>query len=298
MASIQDGPFIVTGASGQLGRQVLDRLLEAKVGPVIAITRNPEKLGDLKAKGVDIRKGDFNDAGSLGAAFAGGRRILIISTSDLTPGARLAAHKNAVAAAQAAGVTHIVYTSLTNPVKDSPISFAPDHAETEKLIAGTGIDHTILRNNLYTDLLLMAGAQSIAMGRHFAAAGDGATGYVTRADCARAAAHALMHATGRQTLDVTGPAAVSQAEVASILSDISGKQITYIPLPTEDLVQAMIGKGLPEFMARVFASFDEAIAQGYQAVASVDLKSLTGTPGQSVRDFLNARRDALLSPQG
>jgi NAD(P)H dehydrogenase (quinone) len=295
---MRNGPFIVTGASGHLGRQVIDRLIEAKVGPIIAITRSPEKLNDLKGMAVDVRKGDFNDAGSLGSAFGGGRRILIISTDDLTPGARLAAHKNAVAAAQAAGVTHIVYTSLTNPVKDSPISFAPDHAETETLIAGTGIDHTVLRNNLYADLLLMAGAQSIAMGRHFAAAGDGATGYVTRADCARAAAHALMHATGRQTLDITGPEAVSQAEVAAILSDLSGKKIPYVALPTEDLVQAMIGKGLPEFMARVFASFDEAIAQGYLAVASADLKTLTGTPGQSVRDFLTAHRDALRTPQG
>lgn len=298
MASVQDGPFIVTGASGQLGRQVIDRLIEAKIGPLIAITRNPEKLAEIAARGVEVRKGDFNDPGSLGAAFAGGRRILIISTDDLMPGARLAAHKNAVAAAQAAGVTHIVYTSLTNPGPDSPISFAPDHAETERQIAATGIDHTILRNNLYADLLLMAGAQSIAMGQHFAAAGDGVTGYVTRADCARAAAQALMQATGRQTLDITGPEGVSQAEVAAILSDISGKHIPYVALPTEDLVQAMIGKGLPEFMARVFASFDEAIAQGCLAVASDDLGTLTGTPGQSVRDFLTAHRDALLAPQG
>jgi NAD(P)H dehydrogenase (quinone) len=298
MTSIQNGPFIVTGASGNLGRQVVDLLVQAGAGPVIAISRTPDKLADLAARGLEARRGDFNDPASLEAAFAGGKRLLIISTDDLEPGKRLAAHSNAIAAASAAGIGHIVYTSLTNPVSDSPIGFAPDHAETEKLIVASGADHTILRNNLYADLLLMAGAQSIALGQHFAAAADGKTGYVTRADCARAAAAALMTGRGKQTLDITGPAAVSQAEIAEILSGIAGKQISYVALPSEDLVQAMIANGLPEFMARVFVSFDEAIAQGYLDVASADLNALTGQPGQSVRDFLLANRAALLRSQG
>ena len=105
-----------------------------------------------------------------------------------------------------------------------------------------------------------------------------------------------MTAMGRQTLDITGPQAVSQAEVAAILSEISGKDIPYIALPAENLVQAMVGNGLPEFMARVFVSFDEAIAQGFLDVAGDDLKTLTGQPGQTVRDFLMANRAALLTP--
>lgn len=298
MSNIQNGPLIVTGASGQLGRQVIERLVQAGAGPIIAVSRNPDKLADLKDKGVDTRAGDFNDPASLQAAFAGARRILIISTDDLEPGKRIAAHSNAVAAAKSTGVGHIVYTSLTNPVSASPIGFASDHKGTEKLIAESGADYTILRNNLYADLLLMGGPQSIAMGKHFAAAAEGKTGYVTRADCARAAAAALMTATGRQTLDISGPQTVSQAEVAAILSEIAGKDIPYIALPAEDLVQAMIGNGLPEFLARVFVSFDEAIAQDYLDVASDDLKTLTGQPGQSVRDFLLANGAALLAPQG
>lgn len=294
MSDIQNGPFIVTGASGQLGRQVVERLVQAGIGPIIAVSRNPDKLADLKDKGVDTRKGDFNDSASLEAAFAGAKRILIISTDDLEPGKRLAAHSNAVAAAKAAGIGYIVYTSLTNPVSDSPIGFASDHEETEKLIAASGADHTILRNNLYADLLLMSGPQSIAMGKHFAAAAEGKTGYVMRADCARAAAAALMTATGRQTLDITGPEAVSQAEIAAILSEIAGKDISYVALPAEDLVKAMVDNGLSEFMARVFVSFDEAIAQGYLDVVSDDLRNLTGQLGQSVRDFLMAHKAALL----
>ena len=104
MTSIQNGPFIVTGASGQLGRQVVDLLVQAGAGPVIAISRTPEKLADLAGEGVEARRGDFNDPASLEAAFAGGKRLLIISTDDLEPGKRLAAHSNAIAAASAAPI--------------------------------------------------------------------------------------------------------------------------------------------------------------------------------------------------
>ncbi|HBM11275.1 MAG TPA: NAD(P)-dependent oxidoreductase, partial [Rhodospirillaceae bacterium] len=187
MTNIQNGPFIVTGASGQLGRQVIDNLIAAGAGPIVAVSRSPEKLADLADKGVEARKGDFNDPASLSAAFAGGNRLLIISIDDLEPGKRLEAHKHAIAAAMKEGITHIVYTSLTNPVEESPITFSKDHCDTEALIKETGASYTILRNNLYTDLVLMGGGQSIGMGQHFAAAAVGKTGYVTRADCARAA---------------------------------------------------------------------------------------------------------------
>ncbi|ASM75280.1 quinone oxidoreductase 2 (plasmid) [Pseudosulfitobacter pseudonitzschiae] len=296
MTNIQNGPFIVTGASGQLGRQVIDNLIAAGAGPIIGVSRSPEKLADLADKGIEARKGDFNDPASLSAAFAGGKRLLIISTDDLEPGKRLEAHKNAVAAATKEGITHIVYTSLTNPVEESPITFSKDHSDTEALIKDTGVNYTILRNNLYTDLVLMGGGQSIGMGQHFAAAAEGKTGYVTRADCARAAAAALMQETGSSVLDITGPAALSQGDIAAILSEISGKDIPYIPISTDDLVKAMIGAGLPEFMAKVFASFDEAMAKDYLSVASDDLEKLTGQAGQSARDFLIGNKAALLTP--
>ena len=127
MASFQNGPFIVTGASGQLGRQVIDQLIEAGAGPIIAVTRNADKLAEFRDKGVDVRQGDFNAPETLGPAIAGGKRILIISTDDLEPGKRLAAHSNAIAAAREAGIDHIVYTSLASPVPESPITFSKDH---------------------------------------------------------------------------------------------------------------------------------------------------------------------------
>ena len=109
---MQDGPFILSGAPGNLGRQVIDNLIAASASPIIAISRSPEKLADLADKGVEARKGDFNDLASLGAAFAGGKRLLIISTDDLEPGKRLEAHKNTIAAASKEGITHIVYAKL------------------------------------------------------------------------------------------------------------------------------------------------------------------------------------------
>jgi NAD(P)H dehydrogenase (quinone) len=293
MSNAIKGPFIVTGASGQLGSQVIETLLAQGAEPLVAITRKPEKLAALRARGVDVRAGDFNDPATLGAAFAGGGRLLIISTDDLEPGKRLAAHRNAISVAQKAGVSHIVYTSLTNPDESSPITFAADHRETEALIKQTGIPHTILRDCLYTDLFLMSAPQAIGAGALYAAAGDGKAGYVTRADCARAAAAALLTETGSTVRDITGPEAVSHAEVAAILSEVAGKEIPYVPITRDALVEAMVRNGLPEFMADVFSSFDVAIAKGYMDVASDDVEALTGHKAQSVRDFLLASKSAL-----
>ena len=293
MSNAINGPFIVTGASGQLGSQVIENLLAQGAEPLVAITRAPEKLAPLRARGVDVRAGDFNDASTLGAAFVGGGRLLIISTDDLEPGKRLAAHRNAISAAKEAGVSHIVYTSLTNPDENNPIGFAVDHRETEALIKQTGIPHTILRNCLYADLLLMSGQQAFGAGALYAAAGDGKAGYATRADCARAATAALLIETGSTLRDITGPEAVSHAEIAAILSEVVGKEIPYVPITRDALVDAMVKNGVPEFMADVFSSFDVAIAKGYLDVASDDVEELTGQKAQSVRDFLLASKSAL-----
>jgi len=296
MSNSIKGPFIVTGASGQLGSQVIENLLAQGAEPLVAMTRTPEKLEALRARGIDVRAGDFNDPATLGAAFAGGGRLLIISTDDLEPGKRLTAHRNAISAAREAGVSHIVYTSLTNPEEDNPIGFAVDHRETEALIKHTGIPHTILRNCLYADLLLMSGPQAIGAGALYAAAGEGKAGYVTRADCARAAAAALLTETGSTVRDITGPAAVSHADIAAILSQVAGKEIPYVPIARDALVEAMVKNGLPEFVADVFSSFDVAIAKGYMDVASDDVEALTGQKAQSVRDFLLASKSALTGP--
>ena len=148
--------LLVTGASGQLGRRVLAHLLDTCAVPparLIAVTRDPAKLADFAARGVEVRRGDFDDPGSLGEAFKGAGRLLLISTDALdTPGRRLAQHQAAIAAAKTAGVRHIVYTSMPNP-DGSPIPFAPDHLGTEQALALSGRGWTILRNAWYFENL-------------------------------------------------------------------------------------------------------------------------------------------------
>lgn len=294
MTSMQDGPFLVTGASGQLGGRVMELLLEAGAGPLIATTRSVGKLASLSGRGVDVRAADFNEAAGLTQAFSGAARMVMISTDDLEAGKRLAAHKLAIEAAKTAGIRHIVYTSLTNPGPESPITFAIDHRETEAMLASSGIAHTILRNNLYTDLQLMSAPQAIQSGQLVAAAGQGKAGYVTREDCARAAVAALLKEAETRTYDITGPALVGHAELAAILSDVAGKPVTYVPISVDDLKAGMLAHGLPEVMATAFASFDTAIAKGDLAVASSAVMDLTGSAPMSVADFLRNNKAALL----
>jgi NAD(P)H dehydrogenase (quinone) len=290
--------LLVTGASGHLGRRVVELLLEAKAGHIIATTRSPEKLADLAERGVEVRQADFDQPEALAAAFAGADCLLLISTDVLmVPGQRLAQHRAAVEAAVQAGVKHVVYTSLTRPEPGSPITFAGDHYGTEQALAASPLDWTILRNNLYTDTLLLRLPQAVATGQLVAAAGDGGVGYVTREDCARAAAAALSATTsGRTTLDITGPEVVTYTELAQIAGDITGRPVSYIDVPLEEIVKGMVGAGLPQRLAETLASFHTATAQGTLAIATDTVTELTGTPPQSVRDFLAAHKEALLTP--
>ncbi|AUX45236.1 NmrA family transcriptional regulator [Sorangium cellulosum] len=291
-------PLLVTGAGGQLGRRVVDLLLAQGAGPLIVTTRHPEKLGELRDRGVEVRRVDFDAPAALAEAFAGAARLLLISTDALDrPGRRLAQHRSAIEAAVKAGVEHVVYTSLTNPGPGSPIAIASDHQGTEDALAESGLGATVLRNNLYTDLLLGSLQRALATGQLVAAAGDGKTGYVTREDCARAAAAALAaDFNGKRVLDITGPATVSQGDIARIASELTGKPIVYVPIPREALEQGMRQAGLPAAMATLFASFDEGIARGTLDVATSAVEELTGEPAEDVQRFLARHVAALRAP--
>ncbi len=290
--------LLVTGASGHLGRRVVELLLEVKAGHIIATTRSPKKLADLAEQGVEVRQADFDQPETLAAAFAGADRLLLIST-DAVDGTdrRIKQHRNAVNAAEQAGVKHMIYTSLTRPEPGTPILLAPDHHATEQALAASSLDWTVLRNNVYTDLFLMSLPQAVAAGQLAAAAGDGGVGYVTREDCARAAAAALKATTsGRTTLDITGPEVVTYAELAQIASDITGRPVSYINVPPEEMVKGMVGAGFPQGVAELLVSFQTATAQGYLALATDTVAELTGSAPQSVRNFLAAYKEALLPP--
>lgn len=280
--------LLVTGASGHLGRRVIELLLEKEAGPIIAATRTPEKLADFSTRGVLVRHADFNDPDSLSVAFAGVDRLLLISTDALgQPGLRLQQHRTAIKAAEKAGINHVVYTSLVGPGPESPVLFAPDHYGTEVALAESSLNWTVLRNNIYAEVLLGSLGQAIQMGQLFSAAAQGKTAYVTREDCARAAAAALSSSfDGQRILDITGPEAVSQADLAKLATQLTGKSVTYVPLELEQLVQGMVGAGLPRPVAEAYASIDTAIAQGQFDGASSAVEELTGSKPVSVVEFL------------
>jgi NAD(P)H dehydrogenase (quinone) len=298
MAATHQQTLLVTGASGHLGRRVIELLLDSNAGQIIATTRSPDKLPDLAACGVEVRQADFDNPDSLAAAFAGADRLLLIST-DAFDGTdrRKVQHRNAVAAAERAGVKHVLYTSITRPEPPAPTAVAPDHYTTEQALAASSLDWTVLRNNIYTDLFLQSLPRAVATGQLVAAAGEGGAGYVTREDCARAAAAALAATTsGRTALDITGPAVVTYAELAKILSAITERPVTYVPVTPEAMVAGMVAAGLPEPVAGLLVTFDIAVAQGTLALASNSVADLTGQAPQSVGEFLAAHREGLLVP--
>jgi len=280
--------LLVTGASGQLGRRVIQLLVETGAQNLIAGTRKPENLADIAAQGVTVRHVDFDDAASMAAAFTGVDRLLLISTDVVgVPGARQQQHLAAVQAAAKAGVKHIIYTSLVNPV-ETPVTLAPDHAATEAALAATQMGWTILRNNIYADSLPQTLKQAQQFGGQlFSAVGTGRIAWVTRDDCARAAAAALVAGfDGQRVLNITGPEALSQVDLAQMGSQLTGQPITYVPLPAEVLSSNLAGAGLPPAIVDLIVSFDTASAQGKFESVSNDFESLTGHKATRVVDFL------------
>lgn len=290
--------LLVTGASGHLGRRVLAHLLDTlRIDParLIAVTRDPAKLAGLSPRGVEVRRGDFEDPPSLASAFAGASRLLLISTDTLDrPGARLAQHRSAIAAAKAAGVKHIVYTSMPDPA-DSPIPFAPDHRQTEETLAASGLGWTVLRNAWYFENLAMSLPGVLATGKWVTSAGNGRIANLSRDDCARAAASALASSSAASTVyDITGPAALTTAEIAATVSDVLGRPIELVHVSDEALVAGMVAAGLSEPMARIWASFDTATRFGKFAKVTGDVEKLTGKRPQAFRDFLAENKSLFL----
>ncbi|MGE0394472.1 MAG: NAD(P)H-binding protein [Vicinamibacterales bacterium] len=293
MATETNERLLVTGASGHLGRRVVDLLIEHGARDVIAVTRTPEALGDVASRGVDVRRADFDDPSSLPAAFAGATRVLLVSTSDIaTPGRRLRQQRAAVTAAAEAGVRHIVYTSAPAPHPTPSDSLINDHFWTEAAIVATGLEWTILRNNLYTDFLLQGLPQAVATGQLVTAAGTGRRGYVTRDDCATAAEAALRSARGRQILDVTGPDALTQAEVAALVGDLTGRSIDVVRLDGAALL-ARLKAAVPLPYAEALVYFDMRAAEGHHAMVTSAVRDLTGRAPMSVPAFLKAHLTAL-----
>jgi NAD(P)H dehydrogenase (quinone) len=290
MTDYRNSKILVSGAGGQLGRRVVELLLEAGATNVIAGTRDPAKLA---IPGAETRKVDFADP-DLATAFAGVDQLLIIST-DVIGELRQTLQTAAVAAAKAAGVKHIVYTSLTNPGPGSAVLLAPDHHVTEQAIEATGIPFTFLRNAVYMDMLLQSLPSALASGHWYTAAGSGRIAHISREDCARAAAAALLAGPqGGRFIDIAGADLLTTDEVAAVASDVLGKPINVVHVDDAGLTAGMVGAGLPQPVAELLTSFETATRLGQSEVKS-QFADLVGKPPVSLREFLAANRSALVA---
>lgn len=289
--------LFVTGASGHLGRATLRHLLETqKIAPsdIVAGSRDPSKLAEFSELGVETRKADFDDRDGLVQAFTGIDRLLIVSTDELaTPGKRLKQHRNAIEAAVAASVGHVVYTSMPNPDR-SLVTFAPDHLGTEQAIKASGLPSTILRNAWYADNHLMAMPHNLQAGSWYTAMGDGRVSNISRDDCARAAAAALAKPpAGNATLTLTGPESCTASEIAAIVSAVAGKPLQVVPVSDEQLAEGMTAAGLPDFVVAMLVSADANIRAGNFDLVTNDFQALTGATPQSLKAFFEDHRAAL-----
>ena len=285
---------VVTGATGQLGRLAVEALLRRGVDPqsITATGRRTETLADLAERGVTVRAASYDDEASMRGALAGAQTLLLVSGSEV--GQRVRQHRNVVEAARAAGIGLVAYTSIAK-ADTSTLLLAEEHRTTERLLAESGLSHVLLRNSWYIENYT---AQVPVYLEHgiAGAARDGRVSAATRADYAEAAAAVLVedgHA-GR-TYELGGPA-FSMTELAQVVSEVSGRPVTCTDLPVEAYTQVLVGAGLPEPVAAVYADGDRGVADGELLVETDDLERLLGRPAKPLVDAVRAAFAALGSP--
>lgn len=266
----------ITGASGALGRAAAELVLQT-VDPreVVLTTRRPDLLADLAARGAQVRRVDFTEPSTLATAFVGVDRALLISTDAV--GSRLDPQRAAIAAAARAGVGHIIYTSVPEPVPDNPARVVADHAGTEQALRDSGMQWTLLSNNLYAHMQVPGIEHAAASGRLVTNAGEGATAYVTREDCAAAAAAVLTH-DGHEgmTYDITGPEAVSGDDLAALARGFGACEVELVGVDDAEFSAGLVRAGLPEEVADLVTSFGASTREGYLATVSTAVADLTG----------------------
>ncbi|MCU1438492.1 MAG: NAD(P)-dependent oxidoreductase [Naasia sp.] len=278
----------VTGATGHLGRLIIDALQARGVpaGGILALGRNTDRLAELAEVGLRTAAVEYDDRAALNAALAGVDTLMLVSGTDL--GRRVEQHRNVVEAARAGGASRVVYTS--GPHADtSPLSLMVEHRGTEAMLAEAGLPFTVLRNNWYTENYGSVLDQAERTGQYVASTGEGRVASANRAHYAEAAA-VVLTTDGHEgrTYELAGDYAWNGSELAAALSAIVGREIVYVPLTTEQHISALITAGLDEGSAAFVAGMDAAIREGALADASGDLSRLIGRPTVPLLEGLRA----------
>lgn len=277
--------MLVTGATGKLGTKIVEALLKTVPAEQLAVSvRNPEKAEGLRARGVDVRQGDFDRPETLDTAFTGIDRLLIIS-ADGDNETRIIQHTNAVEAAERAEVKFIAYTSLANATESTNL-MAPPHVATEAAIIKTGIPYSFLRNNWYLENEIGSIQGALAGAPWVTSAGAGKVGWALQQDYAIAAAAVLVGNGHENTVyELSGPL-LKQEEIASALGMVLGKEIPVQQVNDETYAEIMKGLGLPDFVIPIVVGIQESIRNGSLEVESNDFEKLLGRPVTPISEAL------------
>ena len=300
--------LVVTGASGHYGRLAVAGLLErVPAEDLILLTRAPEKLDGLAALGCQVRRGDFDEPGSLVQAFRGGTRLLLISATRV--GKRAAQHKAAINAAAAAGVRHIAYTSVVGIGPGNPAIVTRDHGPTEALMRASGMAWTALRDSQYADAVVHAMApNAIASGRWLSSSGDGRIAVVAREDCVRCAVEVLTGDGHKDRVyDITGPELLTYRRCAEMAASVSGRPIDYVATDDAGMYAMFDALGIPrepvddQMVAGIpwnsddMVTFEAAVREGFFDVISDDVERLTGRRPRNLRSLMEEEAALLRS---
>lgn len=282
--------ILITGATGNYGTLTIEALLEKGVSPkeIIALARDVTKATTLKEKGVHIREANYDDYQSLLKAFSGVEKLLFVSGNDVEN--RMSQHENVVKASAEAGVQHILYTSIArkSEEKDTPLAMvAASHFATEELIKKSGVPYSILRNNLYEDVLPGFLGEKVLETGVFFPAGEGKASFALRADMAEATAQLLQTQEPlKQEYFFSNSEAVSFKDIAVILTEVTGKEIAYLNPDVTTYKEVLTTAGVPAIYIDMFSSFAEGIKQGELEASSSDLPELLGRTPVSVATYL------------
>ncbi|WP_434745555.1 SDR family oxidoreductase [Candidatus Pantoea rara] len=282
----------VTGATGQLGRFVIDALLKKMpAGEIVATVRTPAKAADLAALGVVVRQADYGQPATLRAAFAGVDKLLLISGSEV--GQREAQHKAVIEAAQAAGVGFIAYTSLLH-ADTSPLALGVEHRATEALLKTSGIPFALLRNGWYTENYAASIPPALAHHAFIGAAGEGRIASAARRDYAEAAAEVMTRDDqAGKVYELSGDDNYTLAQFAAEIATQSGEKVDYVNLSQADFAAALKDAGLPAGLAEMLADSDAGAEKGGLFDDSRQLSKLIGRPTTSWQAVIRA---ALANP--
>ncbi len=277
--------ILVTGATGNLGRLIIDSLLERGADPqsIVAGARDTTKVADPRVRSVHL---DYTDAASVAAAVDGVDTVILVSGSEV--GQRVPQHRTVIDAAKAAGVAKFVYTSAPKATS-SDLVLAPEHKATEELIAAAGLPAVILRNNWYTENYAADLARAAETGVLTAGTGDGRVASASRRDFAEAAAVvALEDGHIGEVYELGGDVAWTYSDLAAAFSEITGRPVTFVPVSSDEQVAALRDAGLDEGTAGFVAALDAGIKGGALADTDGTLARLIGRPTTPLLEGLRA----------